>query len=125
MTIYSPVIQLESSLAKNTAAGAISCGWPIRRSGLCASTCLRKSLSVIPAVCVPSVSTMPGLMAFTRILRGPSSLANVCVTAFTAAFVALYTARPGGVSVTNTELRLMMLPPAEPDQFGGFLRGEN
>src|SRR6266566_6726412 len=31
-------------------------------------------LSMTPAVCTPSVSTNPGRMAFTRILRGPSSL---------------------------------------------------
>ncbi len=49
MYSVSPVIQLASSEAKNTTAGAMSCGWPIRPSGVCASVCLRKSLSVIPA----------------------------------------------------------------------------
>ena len=50
---------------------------------------LRKSLSVIPALCVPSVSTMPGLIEFTRMLREPSSSPSERVTASTAAFVAL------------------------------------
>jgi hypothetical protein len=50
---------------------------------------LRKSLSLSPAACMPSVSTMPGLMAFTRIRRGPSSFAKDRVTASAAALVAL------------------------------------
>src|SRR4030095_13941637 len=68
----------------------------MRPSGVCASSCLRKSLVSNPAACTPSVSTMPGLMAFTRMLRGPSSLARVRVTASTAALLALYTALFGG-----------------------------
>ena len=44
----SPVIQAESADARKTAAGAMSCGWPIRPSGVCASICLRKSLSAMP-----------------------------------------------------------------------------
>jgi len=55
----SPVIQDESDEARKTAAPAMSFGCPIRPSGVCASTCLRISLSAIPAECVPSVSTMP------------------------------------------------------------------
>ena len=89
MTNVSPVIHWESYEARNTAAGAMSSVWPMRPSGVFDSTCLRKSLSMIPAACTPSVSTMPGLMAFTRILRGPSSLASDLVTASTAALVAL------------------------------------
>src|SRR5262245_59166426 len=85
----SPVIQPESGEARNATAGAMSRGCPMRLSGVWDSICLRKSLSVIPAECVPSVSTMPGFTALTRILRGPNSLASVFVTASTAAFVAL------------------------------------
>src|SRR5438477_280878 len=58
---------------------------------------------------------MPGLMALTRILRGPSSLASERVTASTAALVALYTEALGGAAVLATELILTMLPPAAPD----------
>src|SRR5262245_21928158 len=60
----------------------MSPGWPMRPSGACASNCLRKSLSLAasPADEVPSVSTMPGLIELTRILRGPSSLASDRVT---------------------------------------------
>src|SRR5437016_3298502 len=38
----------------------MSCGWPIRPSGVCASTCLRMSLSAMPAARTPSVSNIPG-----------------------------------------------------------------
>ena len=89
MSSVSPVIQPDSSEARNTAAGAMSCGWPIRPSGVCASYCFRKSLSTMPAACTPSVSTMPGLIELTRMWRGPSSLASDRVTASTAALVAL------------------------------------
>ncbi len=40
-----------------------------------------------PAVCVPSVTTKPGLTTFTRILRGASSLASTPEMAFTAPLV--------------------------------------
>jgi hypothetical protein len=43
------VIQAESAVARNVATDATSFGWPMRPSGVCASTCLRKSLSIIPA----------------------------------------------------------------------------
>ena len=39
------MIHAESSEARKTAAGAMSCGWPMRPSGVCASMTLRKSLS--------------------------------------------------------------------------------
>src|SRR6266516_2866098 len=57
MTKVSPVIQDESLEARKTTAFAMSCGCPMRPSGVCASTCLRISLSAMPAECVPSVST--------------------------------------------------------------------
>src|SRR5436309_5630745 len=89
ITKVSPVIQDESDEARKTAAPAMSWGCPMRPSGVCASTCLRISLSAMPAACVPSVPTMPGLMAFTRMPRGPSSLASERVIASTAPFVPL------------------------------------
>src|SRR6266513_2467079 len=104
MVRVSPVIQAESDEARNTAAGAMSPGWPMRPSGVWASVVLRQSLSAIPAACTPSVSTMPGLIELTRILRGPSSFASDLVTASTAAFVALYTEADGGAAVAATEL---------------------
>ncbi len=61
----------------------------MRPRGVCASSCLRKSLCVKPAAWTPSVSTIPGLTEFTRILRGPGSLASDLATASTAALVAL------------------------------------
>src|SRR5262245_19121210 len=107
MWSVSPVIQLESPDARNTAAGPMSLGWPIRPSGVWASTCLRHSLSGMPWACVPSVSTMPGLIALTRTFLGPSSLASHRVTASTAAFVALYTEAVAGADVATHELGLV------------------
>src|SRR6185436_12968835 len=89
MSSVSPVIHAASSEARNTAAGAISRGWPMRPSGVRDSMSLRISPSTKPPDRAPSVSTMPGLIAFTRMLRGPSSEASVRVSESTAALVAL------------------------------------
>jgi hypothetical protein len=48
---------------------------------------LSKSLPMTPPLCVPSVSTSPGAIAFTRIFRGPSSAASPRVIASTAPLV--------------------------------------
>src|SRR5262249_37968663 len=109
----SPVIQASGD-ARNTTAGATSCGWLILPSGVSASTCLWKSLPEMPAACRPSVSTAPGLTPFTRMLRGPSSWARERVIAFTAALVPLYTDVFGGADVAANELMLTMLPPEGP-----------
>ena len=79
------------------------------RFGLLAEVALVKSGGL-----TPSVSTMPGLIELTRILRGPSSFASERVTASTAALVALYTEALGGAAVLATELMLTMLPPSAP-----------
>lgn len=42
-----------------------------------------------PAVCVPSVPTIPGLIEFARMFRGPSPFASTWVTASTAPLVAV------------------------------------
>ena len=76
----------------------------------------------MPAECVPSVSTIPGLMALTRIWRGPSSLASDFGIVSTAAFVALYTDALGGARLAATELMLMILPPAGSIMLDGLLR---
>jgi hypothetical protein len=89
MYSVSPVIHADSDDARKTTAGAMSSGWPMRPSGVSASVSLRKSPPMMPAVCVPSVSTTPGLIALTRILRGPSSLASYFVIVVTAPLVAL------------------------------------
>ena len=54
-----PVTQAESFDARNTAAGAMSTGWPIRPSGVQDYSSLRKSPSAKPAACTPAVATMP------------------------------------------------------------------
>jgi hypothetical protein len=46
-----------------------------------------KSLPMMPALCVPSVSMPPGAIALTRIFRGPSSAASPRVIASTAPLV--------------------------------------
>src|SRR5207244_8008026 len=84
----SPVMYLESDDARNTAAGAISSGCPTRPSGACVSTIFWKSLPTNPVAWVPSVSIIPGLIAFTRIFRGPSSFASTPVIASTPALLA-------------------------------------
>ena len=55
---------------------AMSSGCPIRPSGVPAIIAFSKSLPTMPALCVPSVSTPPGAIALTRILRGPSAAAK-------------------------------------------------
>src|SRR5580765_2799487 len=77
----SPVSHLESSDARNTAVGAISSTWPVRPNGVWPTTAFSKSEPINPAARDPSVSTIPGLIEFTLILRGPSSLAKTLVIA--------------------------------------------
>ena len=108
----SPVTHRASSDARNTATGAMSSGCPIRPNGVCCNICFSKSLPKIPADRVPSVSTSPGLMAFTLILRGPSSFANTRVIASMALLEAMYTDVPGGGLRVTVVLKLMMLPPS-------------
>ena len=88
MTIC-PVIHPESSEAKKTAALEMSSGCAILPKGVPASVSFRPSLSAIPALRTPSVSTMPGFKEFTRIFFGPSSLDSETVIASTAALVPL------------------------------------
>jgi hypothetical protein len=62
----------------------MSSGWPVRSSGVRVMAPASKSEPMKPAACVPSVSTMPGFSALTRILRGPSSRDSTLVMASTA-----------------------------------------
>src|SRR5205823_11653786 len=64
------------------------------------------------SACTPSVSIIPGLIEFTRIFRGPSSLASTPVIASTAALLAVYTEEFGGRIEVAPEPMLMMLPPS-------------
>ena len=61
----------------------------MRPSGVSRSCCSLNSPLSRPEARRPSVSTMPGSSEFTRILRGPSSLASEIVIASTAALLAL------------------------------------
>src|SRR5215470_4615247 len=54
----------------------------MRPSGAWTVICFTRSLSIRPAAFTPSVSITPGLMPFTRMLRGPSSLDLAFATAF-------------------------------------------
>ena len=76
--------QVESSDARKTAMDAISLGWPMRPSGVCAMAAFSNSDPIQPPLWVPSVSTMPGLIVLTRIFFGPSSRAGTPVMASTA-----------------------------------------
>src|SRR2546427_9663126 len=69
----SPVIQADSSDARNTASGAISATRPSRPSGVFPARAAPAPPSKVPAATLPSVSVWPGAMALTRILRGASS----------------------------------------------------
>jgi hypothetical protein len=62
---------------------AMSPGCPMRPRGVLAIIAFSKSLPMMPALCVPSVSTSPGAIALTRILRGPNSAASPRVIAST------------------------------------------
>ena len=66
---------------------AISPPWPMRPSGVWAIVPVSNSEPMKPALCVPSVSTMPGFSALTRIFFGPSSRESTPVMASTAPFV--------------------------------------
>ena len=65
----SPVSQLDSSEARNTAIGAMSEGCPTRPRGVMAIMCFSYSLPtpIMPAARAPSVAVAPGLIEFTRI----------------------------------------------------------
>jgi hypothetical protein len=77
-----------SSEARNTATHAISSGCPNRPSGVCATSCVSRSLPMIPIRWRPSVSTPSGAMVLTRIFLGPYSLASTRVIESTALLVA-------------------------------------
>ena len=81
------MIHPESGEARKATAGAMSCGWPMRPSGI--EAVMAENPSIMPDERVPSVSTGPGLIELTRILRGPSSFAKVRVRLSTADLVAL------------------------------------
>src|ERR1700719_346604 len=77
---------------------AMSAGWPVRPSDDCLIKSFSKSEPMKPALTVPSVSTMPGLMELTRIFLGPSSRARTPVMASTAPLVAVYTEVLGDIA---------------------------
>ena len=66
---------------------AMSSGCPKRPSGVPATVSFSKSLPKMPPLRVPSVSTTPGAMAFTRIYCGPNSAARARVIASIAPLV--------------------------------------
>src|SRR5260221_705533 len=65
-----------------------------RTKGVIAAIWLRNSGVIKPSSSSPSVFTMPGLIALTRMPLGPSSNASVAVIASTAALLPPYTAEP-------------------------------
>src|SRR5437016_8737603 len=109
--MISPVIQADSSDARNTATGAISVTRPSRPSGVFSARTAPAPPSKVPAAILPSVSVWPGAIALTRILRGASSSANPFVSVSMAPFVEAYSRAPATGCEPTIELRLMMLPP--------------
>ena len=55
--MFSPVSQRASSEARKATTSAMSPGWPARPSGVCATKPASISEPVMPALCVPSVTT--------------------------------------------------------------------
>jgi len=88
-----PVTYDESSLARNSAAFAISSGSPLRRRPLLSHTAVFISVRATVA-CSSGVSMIPGQMQFTRIFQGAYSRAATCVRLTTAALDAQYGANP-------------------------------
>jgi len=76
-----------ASEARKTAIGAMSPTRPVRPNGAWAIIAFSKSEPSMPPVCVPSVSTMPGLIVLTRIFLGPNSRASTPVIASNAPLV--------------------------------------
>jgi hypothetical protein len=75
------VTRLKSSDAKSATAGDGFPNRPMRPSGLGAWRNLRNSLSASPAISIPSVLSIPGLTAFTKVFLAPGSEAIVRVIA--------------------------------------------
>src|SRR5205085_10118725 len=103
-----PVIQLASSLRRNPTIAPTSAGAPMREIGM------RRLYSSIAAsldvsVTASSVSTMPGITAFTRIEYSPSSSAAQRVSMLTPALETQYADIHLCVSTPAIELTLTML----------------
>ncbi len=82
------VTHRRSSEASAAIASPISCGSPTRPSAVCALSPSRICASSRMAPPLKSVAVGPGAMALTRILRAPSSTANVRLRTSTAALEA-------------------------------------
>src|SRR6516162_1374423 len=84
-----PLMNSASRLNRNATALSLSCSCPSRRNGIVFARRAYSSGELRPIA--PGVGTEPGATALTRILRGPSSAANVRVSEVTALLMALYT----------------------------------
>ena len=84
---------------------------PMRPSGASAFQALLKSEPMKPAVCEPSVSTIPGLSEFTRILRGQLAREHPGDRVYRALRAGV-DRTGGGVMAVTAEPMLMMLPPS-------------
>ena len=86
----------------------------MRPSGVCATSRFSKSLPMKPAEWTPSVSTMPGLMALTRIFLRPNSLGQKTGHGIHGALGRGIDDGFGGGMLLTTEPMLMTLPPSGP-----------
>src|SRR6266852_5409988 len=109
-----PVTNEDASLARYSAACAISSGVPTRPSGRLAASA-RKRLFSSPSCRASSrnmpVSVSPGQMQFTRMFCGPWSTAIAFVSSTTAPFDAQYTAAFAPPVRPHPEAVLMIEPP--------------
>ena len=112
MYSVSPVIQRESAEARNTAAGAMSLGWPMRPSGVCASICLRKSLSVDAGGVDAFGFDHAGVDGVDADFPRAEFLGQRLGDGIDGGLGGAVDRAFGGATVAATELMLMMLPPA-------------
>src|ERR1700680_567500 len=121
----SPVIQADSSDAKNTSSGAISVTRPSRPSGVFPASTAPAPPSKVPAATLPSVSVWPGSMALTRILRGASSSANPLVSVSMEPFVEAYSRAPPHRMRTDDGAEVDDAAAVGPEPLDRLLHGEN
>ena len=100
-----PVTHAAASEARNTTIDATSSGRPARPSGYAGNSVGSGSGSAV---------TQPGLMALTRILRGPSSTARCFVSASIAPLVDPYSDCPGRPPCACTDEKRTTDPPVRP-----------
>ena len=103
-----PVVKLDASLARYSAAPTISCGWPPRPIGYFAACCWNASRSHALEM---SVKNGPAMIVLTRTF-GPYAWANPTVRTSSPDLAAAYGSSPAVGRMAATLLTLMIEPPS-------------